>query len=466
MARIRRRARGPRTGATRWRLVALITTVVLLAAAACSTPRSKKVNPPHSPAATQLRWLLASMAKLPLSGQETRAHVDPGYLATLRPATFNQLLQAGSRWLHAENGAALQSLRVDTNSLAIGIVAAIGNRPRGRVAVTVDSHGLIAGLDMGPTITGPVPSSWADVDATLRSITPQPHLLAADVSNGSCRPLHSIDADTPVPFGSVLKLYVLDALGRAVAAGKVRWDQPLTVTSRLKSLPSGVLQYEPDGTQITVREAAAKMISISDNTATDMLINLVGRTAVEASLVDAEMADPTADRPFLTTREAFTLAVERWPSLARRYLAANEAGRRALLTTVDRLPLPTVSAMRAMGKRGRTSPDWVSSTSDICRAYVSLLALNRQPGLSTVGQVLSLDDDALELDPSRWTTTWHKGGVGSTFTALSYLATTRTGRSYVVIVQAGNPSRPADPMAAAPTVLAAMKGAFSLTARD
>ena len=461
MARSCPRAGGRRTGATWWRLVALIVTVPLLAATACSSPGPKKVHPPDSPAVTQLRWLLASMARVPLSGQETRAHVDAGYLATLRPATFNQLLQAGSQWLHAENGAALQSLRVDTNSLAIGIVAATRNRPRARVAVTVDSHGLIANLDMGPTIRGPVPSSWAGVDAALRSVTRHPHLLVADVSNGSCRPLHRIDADTPVPFGSVLKLYVLDALARDVAAGKVRWDQPLTITSRLKSVPSGVLQYEPDGTRITVREAAARMISISDNTATDLLINLVGRAAVEASLADAGMADPTRDRPFLTTREAFVLAVERWPSLARRYLAADEAGRRTLVKTADQLPLPTVSAMRALGKRGGTSPDWVASSSDICRAYLSLMALNRRPGLSTVGRVLSLDDDALELHPNGWTATWHKGGVGSTFTSLAYLATTRTGHSYVVIVQAGNPSRPADPMAATPTILAAMKGALS-----
>jgi beta-lactamase class A len=50
----------------------------------------------------------------------------------------------------------------------------------------------------------------------------------------------------------------------------------LTVTAQLKSLPSGVLQYESDGTQISVLDAATKMISISDNAATDMLINLVG----------------------------------------------------------------------------------------------------------------------------------------------------------------------------------------------
>jgi len=59
------------------------------------------------------------------------------------------------------------------------------------------------------------------------------------------------------------------------------------------------------------------------------------------------------NRPFLTTRETFSLTLEQWPTLAKRYLAANEADRRALLAnTVDRLPLSDVAAMRALGIRG------------------------------------------------------------------------------------------------------------------
>jgi len=61
-------------------------------------------------------------------------------------------------------------------------------------------------------------------------------------------------------------------------------NQSLTITAQLKSLPSGELQTKPDGTQISVQDVATKMISISDNTAADMLISLVGRPAVEAAL--------------------------------------------------------------------------------------------------------------------------------------------------------------------------------------
>jgi hypothetical protein len=48
---------------------------------------------------------------------------------------------------------------------------------------------------------------------------------------------------------------------------------------------------------------------------------------------------------------------------------------------------------------------------------------------------------------------------------LAYLATTRTGHSYVVTVLAENPSQPINQATAAPILLSAIKGAFTLAAR-
>jgi hypothetical protein len=109
---------------------------------------------------------------------------------------------------------------------------------------------------------------------------------------------------------------------------------------------------------------------------------------------------------------------------------------------------------------------WFASASDICRAYASLADLARRPGLSPIGQVLSLNDDILQLDPAQWQTTWYKGGVGGGVLALAYLAKTRTGQSYVVVtVFAQNRSQPIDPDTAGPVMLGAIKGAFTLAAR-
>ena len=207
----------------------------------------------------------------------------------------------------------------------------------------VDAQGLISGLDFesaGPVLP-PAPTTWQGVDAAIRSAAPQVRLLVAEVTGGSCRPVHGIDPGTAAPLGSAFKLYVLAALATAIAAGKVSWAQPLTVTAQLKSLLSDGLQNEPDGTRVSVQDAAAKMISISDNTAADMLINLVGRPAVEAALTTGGMADPSVNQPFLTTRELFILRLHQWPALARRYIAASQpAGGPCLATWSTGRPCP------------------------------------------------------------------------------------------------------------------------------
>jgi len=309
--------------------------------------------------------------------------------------------------------------------------------------LTVDRRGLISWLRISPDLAGPAPATWAGVDAAVQSAAPQVRLLVAEITGGSCQPVHGLDPDTPAPLGAAFKLYVLDALGDAVAAGTIRWNQPLTVTAQLKSLPAGELQDEPDGTAVSVLDTAAAMISLSDNTATDMLINLLGRPAVEAALTRTGIADPALDRPFLTTREIFTLKLDHWPALAERYLAADQAGRRALLAgTVDRAPLPAAAAAGAwIAPRAVTSLEYFASASDICRVYASLAALSRRPGLAPIGQVLSLNDDGLQLDPAQWTTTWFKGGSEPGVLTLAFMATTRTGHSYVVTVLPGESRR-------------------------
>jgi len=438
-----------------------------LLAAACSSPGApapaepaKVVSPPDTPAGAQLRWLIAATAHLPVSGVQARAHFDAAFLTQISPAMLNQGLQEAT-------DVKLLSIEASEPSTLIAIVSTSGVLSRAQVALTTGSRGLISGLTIRPPLP-PSPATWAGVDAAVRSVAPQVRMLVANVTSGSCQPVHSIDPATAAPLGSAFKLYVLDALGNAVASGKVGWNQLLTITAQLKSLPSGELQTEPDGTRISVQDTAAKMISISDNTAANMLINLVGRPAVETALTTTGMADPARDRPFLTTRELFILKLDQWPALANRYIAANEAGRRALLaTTVDPAPLPALAAAKAWTTpRDINSLEWFASADDICRAYTSLAALARRPGLSPIGQVLSLNDGGLQLDPAQWKTTWFKGGSEPGVLTLTYLATTRTGHSYVVAVLAENPSQPINEATAVPAMLSAVKGAFTLAARN
>jgi beta-lactamase class A len=84
-----------------------------------------------------------------------------------------------------------------------------------------------------------------------------------------------INSEKSFPAASTIKLPILMALFQAVDAGKVRMDETLTVRRDLMSGGSGELQYHP-GAKLSVLQTATKMIAISDNTGTNMIIDRLG----------------------------------------------------------------------------------------------------------------------------------------------------------------------------------------------
>jgi beta-lactamase class A len=78
------------------------------------------------------------------------------------------------------------------------------------------------------------------------------------------------------PAASTIKVPVLIAFLQDVDAGKIRLDEMLTMTEADLAGEAGEMQYMPVGTQFTALETAEMMISISDNTATNILIRRLG----------------------------------------------------------------------------------------------------------------------------------------------------------------------------------------------
>lgn len=75
---------------------------------------------------------------------------------------------------------------------------------------------------------------------------------------------------------SMIKVPVLVALFSAIDRGDVDPNTILEITPELVAGGSGYLQYRPVGTKLKLMEVAELMIIISDNTATNMIINLLG----------------------------------------------------------------------------------------------------------------------------------------------------------------------------------------------
>jgi hypothetical protein len=282
--------------------------------------------------------------------------------------------------------------------------------------------------------------AWAKIDDGLSELGPKVGLVAARVlPNGTCLPVHAVNPFTPRPTASQFKLFVLGALAEEIAAGRITWDQTLTVTDAVKSAGNSPpsLQYAASGTKVSVEETATKMISISDNTATDMLIGLLGRDRVEAQ-VHQWGANASANEPFLTTREMILLHYV--AGLGDRYLATPRHERDAFLAaSVDPLPISAFVPGYTLDPRYVEQIEWFATPYDICRAFAGLQRLSQDPRLSPLSAILSLQVAGIGLAPSAWPTVWFKGGSESGVLTLGWLATDRRGKTFVVEAMVTNP---------------------------
>jgi beta-lactamase class A len=81
--------------------------------------------------------------------------------------------------------------------------------------------------------------------------------------------------DEKFPTASLIKVPILVTVYDLVAKGQLSLDDPITVL-KIDQVPgSGVIQYLHNGTILTVRDAAWLMITISDNTATNLLLDRI-----------------------------------------------------------------------------------------------------------------------------------------------------------------------------------------------
>ncbi len=173
--------------------------------------------------------------------------------------------------------------------------------------------------------------------------------------------LASIAPDKALAVSAAFKLAVLDALRGQVAQGRLAWDHQVVLRQADKSLPPSGLGSAPAGSRYSVAALARAMIADDDNTATDMLIRLMGRDAVAPFL-------PPADRPLLTTHDLYVLKDPARRSLRARWLAAAPAARAALVDEADRAALPSFSTLEKAYAKGSVAPgvEWFLSARQLC----------------------------------------------------------------------------------------------------
>ncbi|MCA9298919.1 MAG: serine hydrolase, partial [Phycisphaerales bacterium] len=236
--------------------------------------------------------------------------------------------------------------------------------------------------------------------------------------------------------GSTFKLYVLGAVAEHVRDSDASFDDLITVdtTRRAFPAPSGMATMAA-GDTITVAETAALMISISDNMATDHLIDWVGRERVEAYMSRLH-PEPALNLPFLRTIEMFRLKVGGDEALRTRYAEAGPDGRRAMLDEVNVL-VPQLALAQFWSKPIEIDRiEWFMSPRAAATVMRDLRRLESIDGLAPVGDALRRNP-GLDLGEG-WASIAYKGGSEPGVLSMTWMLESDDGRWFTLSIGANS----------------------------
>jgi len=95
---------------------------------------------------------------------------------------------------------------------------------------------------------------------------------------------YSFNGDQRVPTASTIKIAVMIEAFARVAEGRAKWNDELVLTKAARYGGSGVLQELSDGLRLTLRDCVNLMMVVSDNTATNLVLDYLSTDAVNARM--------------------------------------------------------------------------------------------------------------------------------------------------------------------------------------
>ena len=119
------------------------------------------------------------------------------------------------------------------------------------------------------------------IDAAITLFTGRVSLFAKNLGTGA---FYERNADTRVQTASTVKVPIMVEAFAQVAEGKVHWSDTLTLTDADKQAGAGVLREFHDGLTLTLGDAVNLMIVISDNSATNLVLDHLTSDAVNARM--------------------------------------------------------------------------------------------------------------------------------------------------------------------------------------
>jgi beta-lactamase class A len=418
-------------------------------------PPAKATYPgvPQTTAGEHLAWLLDAIAnkqgEITIADAEKRLHTK--FLAQVPATQFVEvtkgLVALNPIEVTAAKGTDLE-LVARLKTARGPLLALVSADP-----VTKQIEGLLFRPDTGDI---PQPKTFEEALDMTSKLAPKAQLLVAALDKGTCKPLHATASKEQLAIGSTFKLWVLLALADKVIAGKAKWSDEVAVRDDWKS-PPGPVNDDAAGTKLTLQAYAERMISVSDNAATDHLFYTLGRKAIEAAMRSTKHASPARNIPMFSTRELTIFKLGTPDDEIEKYLKKREPQRRAHLDGLAGKPLDLSKAAEWTTGRRIDQLEWFANTDDLCRAMGTLWQRAQKDAAKPVLDVLS-KRSGIEIDKTAFPYVGYKGGGEPGVMNVTFLVRRADDKWFVVSLTANAPGATVD----APKLVGVVQGVFAL----
>ena len=366
---------------------------------------------PAGPAVDQLQWLISELA----AGEtttlaEVSAHFDPAFNYPSMQAFMQQV-----RVEHPD--ARITDVVAVTPVKTVVVIDSPGDpSPSGYVTVGARYTGSkkIVELyvqDYYGSVQYPVDQTLTMVQAVNKfaTLSSAPALLVGRINSaGQCTTMQDRNANTPRATASIFKTWVLAGVGQSIVEGTLSATEILPLVAS-ELAPGGTINSEPLNTPFPLGDLATLMMGISDNTATDLLHQRVGRTRLDQIVSEYGVAQPDLLRPFLGISEQFHVFLSFPLAQALSYVNGTQPFKYQFLH--DNIePLGPNNGGAYFHQSLLTAGTWRASPFDICRAFAQL---RRLPQGSEAFKTIDTALGAAAAQPevrNQWDRVWYKGG--------------------------------------------------------
>lgn len=395
---------------------ALASALMASSLAAQGAPPAPPPAPPQAPSASASPLLQARIDTL-VPILDGTGDYDAYFAPVFREAVPKAQFDAVSTQLKAALGRPLRIASVAPTSARSATLTVAFERGTATMDIAIEAEAphRVAGLLVKATATAD--DSFARLDADFGRLPGRTAFGVYALDEASPRPIAARNDALALPLGSAFKLWILAEAARQVKAGTRNWRDVVPLGQ--PSLPSGITQSWPAGAPMTLHSLAALMISISDNTATDTMLNLLGRERVEAMAV-AHGADPRS-LPILSTREAFALKAA--PARALAWAGGDLAARRRILADPAVRQAQIDPAVFNDKPLHADTVEWFASP----RAMAGLMKTLADADAETRA-ILAITPGTDTATAARFGYIGFKGGSEPGVIAASFLLRTKTGR--------------------------------------